>query len=155
MICLNEKHIQYMQLALEEARAAFKLGEVPIGAVIVIGDDVVARAHNMKEQWKDATAHAELVAIKEAVQKLGHWRYLKDAALYVTIEPCPMCAGAMVQSRIEKVVYGAADPKAGAMGSLMNLAQDPRLNHRVEVVAGVLEEECSELMKEFFRRLRK
>lgn len=155
MICLNEKHIQYMQLALEEARAAFKLGEVPIGAVIVIGDDVVARAHNMKEQWKDATAHAELVAIKEAVQKLGHWRYLKDAALYVTIEPCPMCAGAMVQSRIEKVVYGAADPKAGAMGSLMNLAQDPRLNHRVEVVAGVLEEECSELMKAFFRRLRK
>ncbi|KNZ68487.1 CMP/dCMP deaminase zinc-binding protein [Thermincola ferriacetica] len=155
MICLNEKHIQYMQLALEEARAAFKLGEVPIGAVIVIGDDVVARAHNMKEQWKDATAHAELVAIKEAVQKLGHWRYLKDAALYVTIEPCPMCAGAMVQSRIEKVVYGAADPKAGAMGSLMNLAQDPRLNHRVEVVAGVLEEECSKLMKAFFRRLRK
>ncbi|GAB4256946.1 MAG: tRNA adenosine(34) deaminase TadA [Thermincola ferriacetica] len=152
---MNEKHIQYMQLALEEARAAFKLGEVPIGAVIVIGDDVVARAHNMKEQWKDATAHAELVAIKEAVQKLGHWRYLKDAALYVTIEPCPMCAGAMVQSRIEKVVYGAADPKAGAMGSLMNLAQDPRLNHRVEVVAGVLEEECSKLMKAFFRRLRK
>lgn len=144
-----------MKLALEEARAAFQLGEVPIGAVIARGSDVVCAAHNMKEQWKDATAHAEMVAIKKAVEILGHWRYLQDAALYVTLEPCPMCAGAIVQSRIKSLVYGADDPKAGAVRSLMNIVQDSRLNHRVEVVSGVMEEECSELMKEFFRRLRK
>lgn len=143
-----------MRLALEEARAAFELGEVPIGAVIVVGSDVIARAHNMKEQWKDATAHAEMIAINEAVKKLGHWRHLQEATLYVTVEPCPMCAGAIVQSRIKTLIYGAADPKAGAVHSLMNIVQDPRLNHRVEVIAGVLEEECSDLMKQFFRRLR-
>ncbi|PKM79846.1 MAG: tRNA-specific adenosine deaminase [Firmicutes bacterium HGW-Firmicutes-14] len=154
MIHLNEKHKQYMQLALEEARAAFASGEIPIGAVIVVGEEVIARAHNMKEQWKNATAHAEIVAINDAVKKLGHWRHLQDASIYVTIEPCPMCAGAIVQSRIKTLVYGAPDPKAGAVHSLMNIVQDPRLNHRVEVVAGVMEEECSELMKEFFRRLR-
>lgn len=143
-----------MQLALEEARAAFASGEIPIGAVIVVGEEVIARAHNMKEQWKNATAHAEIVAINDAVKKLGHWRHLQDASIYVTIEPCPMCAGAIVQSRIKTLVYGAPDPKAGAVHSLMNIVQDPRLNHRVEVVAGVMEEECSELMKEFFRRLR-
>lgn len=154
MIHLNEKHEEYMRLALEEARAAFELEEVPIGAVIVVGSDVIASAHNMKEQWKDATAHAEMVAINEAVKKLGHWRHLSEATLYVTVEPCPMCAGTIVQSRIKTLVYGAADPKAGAVNSLMNLVQDPRLNHQVEVVAGVLEKECSELMKQFFRRLR-
>ena len=144
-----------MKLALEEARAAFQLGEVPIGAVITKGSEVVCTAHNMKEQWKDATAHAELVAIKKAVEILGHWRHLQDAALYVTLEPCPMCAGAIVQSRIKTLVYGADDPKAGAVRSLMNIVQDPRLNHRVEVIPGVMEEECGELMKSFFRRLRK
>ena len=95
-----------------------------------------------------------MVAIREAVQKLGHWRHLREAALYVTLEPCPMCAGAIVQSRIKTLVYGTADPKAGAVSSLMNLVQDARLNHRVEVIAGVLQEECSELMKQFFRKLR-
>ncbi len=152
---MNDDHTRYMRLALEEARAAFASDEVPIGAVIVLDGEVVSRAHNMKEQWKDATAHAETVAIKRAVERLGHWRYLREAALYVTLEPCPMCAGAIVQSRIKLLVYGADDPKAGAVHSLMNIVQDPRLNHRVQVVAGVLEQECSELMKEFFRRLRK
>ena len=155
MIHLNENHKRYMRLALEEARAAFASGEVPIGAVIVLEGEVVSRAHNMKEQWKDATAHAETVAINRAVKQLGHWRRLREAALYVTLEPCPMCAGAIVQSRIKLLVYGADDPKAGAVRSLMNLVQDPRLNHRVEVLAGVMEQECSELMKDFFRRLRK
>jgi tRNA(adenine34) deaminase len=151
---MNEKHEMYMKLALDEARAAFASGEVPIGAVIVVGDEVIARAHNMKEQWHDAIAHAEMVVLRQAVEKLGHWRHLKDAVLYVTLEPCSMCAGAMVQSRIKTLVYGAADPKAGAVESLMNLVQDPRLNHRVEVVSGVMQEECSELLKEFFRGLR-
>jgi len=149
-----DNHHYFMKIALEEARAAFAAEEVPIGAVIALGDEVVARAHNMKEQWKDATAHAEMVALRQAVLKLGHWRRFGEATLYVTLEPCPMCAGAIVQSRVGTLVYGAADPKAGAVHSLMNLVQDPRLNHRVEVVAGVMEEECAELMKEFFSRLR-
>ena len=144
-----------MRLALEEARAAFASGEVPIGAVLVVGSEVVAKAHNMKEQWQDATAHAEMVVIKKAIEKLGHWRHLREATLYVTLEPCPMCAGAIVQSRIGTLVYGTTDPKAGAVHSLMNLVQDPRLNHRVEVVAGVLEEECSQMLKDFFAQLRK
>lgn len=148
------EHEKYMAYALAEARAAYDLGEVPIGAVIVIDGEVVVRAHNMKEQWKDATAHAEMVAIKAAIERLGHWRRLREAALYVTVEPCPMCAGAIVQSRIKTLVYGAADPKAGAVHSTVNLVQDPRFNHRVEVVAGVLEEECRELMQSFFRAKR-
>jgi len=147
-------HEEYMKIALEEAEAAFALGEVPIGAVIVINGEVVVKAHNMKEQWHDATAHAEMVALKQAVDKLGHWRNLREAALYVTVEPCPMCAGAIVQSRVKTLVYGTADVKAGAVHSLMNIVQDPRLNHRVDVVAGVLEEECRDLMQQFFRRLR-
>jgi len=147
-------HEEYMAQALAEARAAYNLGEVPIGAVIVIDGQIAARAHNMKEQWKDATAHAEMVAIKEAVTRLGHWRRLGEATLYVTLEPCPMCAGAIVQSRIKTLVYGAADPKAGAVHSVVNLVQEPRFNHRVEVIAGVLEEECRELMQGFFRAKR-
>lgn len=148
-------HQYYMKVALEEARKALQFGEVPIGAVIVIGAEIIARAHNMKEQWHDATAHAEIVVIRKAAAALGHWRHLKEAVLYVTVEPCPMCAGAIVQSRINTLVYGADDPKAGAVHSLMNLVQDPRLNHRVEVISGVLAEECGELMKDFFKRLRK
>lgn len=143
-----------MACALAEARRAYDLGEVPIGAVIVLDGEVVARAHNMKEQWKDATAHAEMVAIRAVVERLGHWRHLVNASLYVTVEPCPMCAGAIVQSRIKTLVYGTADPKAGAVHSTVNLVQDPRFNHRVEIVAGILEEECRELMQSFFRRLR-
>jgi tRNA(adenine34) deaminase len=144
-----------MAEALAEAREAYALGEVPIGAVIVLDGKIAARAHNMKEQWKDATAHAEMVAIRAAVARLGHWRRLREAALYVTVEPCPMCAGAIVQSRIKTLVYGAADPKAGAVHSTVNLVQDLRFNHQVEVIAGVLEEECRELMQRFFRGRRK
>lgn len=147
-------HQYYMEIAINEARKALEFDEVPIGAVIVIGSKIVAQAHNMKEQWNDATAHAEMVAIHKAVEDLGHWRYLRDAILYVTLEPCPMCAGAIVQSRIKTLVYGAADPKAGAVDSLMNLTQDPRLNHRVEVVSGVLAKECGEMMTGFFRKIR-
>lgn len=143
-----------MKIALDEARKALQFGEVPIGAVIVIGSEIAARAHNMKEQWHDATAHAEMVVISKAVEALGHWRHLQEAVLYVTVEPCPMCAGAIVQSRIKTLVYGTEDPKAGAVHSLMNLVQDPRLNHRVEVISGILAEECGELMKSFFRKVR-
>ena len=153
MVALD--HQFYMNIALEEAEKAFALGEVPIGAVIALSSEVVSRAHNMKEQWHDATAHAEMVAIRKALEKLGHWRHLKEAALYVTVEPCPMCAGAIVQTRIKTLVYGTADIKAGAVHSLMNIVQDPRLNHQVEVIAGVLEQECSDLMKKFFGSLRK
>lgn len=146
---------EMMVLALEEARAAFEKGEVPIGAVIALKGEAIARAHNLKEQLFDATAHAEMLVIKAAVEKLGHWRHLREATLYVTLEPCPMCAGAIVQSRLKRLVYGAADPKAGAVGSLMNLVQDDRLNHRVEVVSGVMEAECAALLSDFFRQLRK
>ena len=148
-------HEFFMNIALEEAGKAFALGEVPIGAVIALSSEVVSRAHNMKEQCHDATAHAEMVAIRQALEKLGHWRHLKEAALYVTVEPCPMCAGAIVQTRIKTLVYGTADIKAGAVHSLMNIVQDPRLNHQVAVIAGVLEQECSDLMKKFFVSLRK
>ena len=144
-----------MEIAIDEARKALEFCEVPIGAVIVIGSKIITQAHNMKEQWNDATAHAEMVAIHKAVEVLGHWRHLREAVLYVTLEPCPMCAGAIVQSRIKTLVYGADDPKAGAVHSLMNLTRDPRLNHRVEVVSGVLGEECGELMSNFFKGLRK
>ncbi|SDZ08131.1 tRNA adenosine(34) deaminase TadA [Tindallia californiensis] len=143
----------YMQLALREAKKAAAIGEVPIGAVIVRKGVVIASAHNQRETGKDATAHAELIAIQKACQKVGGWR-LTDTTLYVTIEPCPMCAGAILQSRIDKVVIGAMDPKAGAAGSLMNILQDHRFNHQVQLTTGVLEEACSEAMKAFFQELR-
>lgn len=152
---MQNKHddAYYMGLALAEARKAMALGEVPIGAVLVRRGEVVAAAHNWRELAPDPTGHAEILAIREAARRLGGWR-LTDSALYVTIEPCPMCAGAIVQARIERLVYGAADPKAGAVDSLMDLVRHPGLNHRVEVTAGVRAEECQELMKEFFRKLR-
>ncbi|WP_423230528.1 tRNA adenosine(34) deaminase TadA [Carboxydocella sporoproducens] len=143
----------YMGLALVEARKAMALGEVPIGAVLVRRGEVVAAAHNWRELAPDPTGHAEMLVIREAARRLGGWR-LTESTLYVTIEPCPMCAGAIVQARIERLVYGAADPKAGAVDSLMDLVRHPGLNHQVEVTAGVRAEECQELMKEFFRKLR-
>lgn len=145
--------IDYMQEALAEARLAFELGEVPVGAVIVRDGEIIARAHNMRETWHDPTAHAELLAIRQASRKLGGWR-LTGSTLYATIEPCPMCAGAIVLARVERLVYGAADPKAGAVESLMNLVQRDDLNHRVEVTSGILGDDCREIMQEFFRRLR-
>lgn len=143
-----------MKLAIEEARKAFILDEVPVGAVIVKDDKVVASAHNSREIMKDATSHAEIIAIREACRALGGWR-LMDCDMYVTLEPCPMCAGAMVNARIRRIVFGAFDLRAGACGSIMNIAEDSRLNHRIEVVSGVLEEECRKLLQNFFREKRK
>lgn len=143
----------YMGLALAEARASYAIGEVPIGAVLVLDGEVIAAAHNMRETWQDATAHAEIIVIREACRKLGRWR-LTGATLYVTIEPCPMCAGALVMSRIDRLVYGSPDYKAGAVESIFNVAQNDALNHKAEVLAGVRGEECAALMKEFFRERR-
>lgn len=144
----------YMGLALAEARKAYAIGEIPIGAVLVAEGEVVASAHNMRETWHDATAHAEIIVIREACRKLGRWR-LTGATLYVTIEPCPMCAGALVMSRIDRLVYGSSDYKAGAVESVFNIVQNKVLNHSMEVTAGVMADECAAIMKEFFRIRRK
>jgi tRNA(adenine34) deaminase len=143
-----------MKFAIEEAKKAGEMQEVPIGAVIVIGDEVISRAHNLRETEQRSVAHAELLAIDEACRSLGTWR-LENATLYVTLEPCPMCAGAIVLSRVERVVYGASDPKGGCAGTLMNLLQEERFNHQAEVVSGVLDEECGAMLSEFFRELRR
>lgn len=143
----------FMALALEQARIAGNLGEVPIGAVVVCDGAVVAGAHNRREMDNDPAGHAELIAIREASAKLGRWR-LSDCTVYVTLEPCPMCAGLMHQARIARCVYAAPDPKAGALGTLYDLHDDKRLNHRFEVTKGVLEAESSTLLKAFFRKLR-
>jgi tRNA(adenine34) deaminase len=150
---MTDKDLEYMQLALETARRAPALGEVPIGAVLVMDGQVLVQVHNFREAWQDPTAHAEVVAIREAATRLGTWR-LTGTTLYVTIEPCSMCAGAIIQSRITRLVFGAKDPKAGACGSVFNLPDERRLNHRVQVVGGVLEQESQELMQAFFRSLR-
>jgi len=143
-----------MKEALKEADKAFKLGEVPIGAIIVRDNEIIARGHNLRESAKDPTAHAEILAIKRASNVLGGWRLTK-CDLYVTIEPCPMCAGAIVMARIDRVFIGSMDSKAGAVGSLYNIVSDERLNHRAEVIYNVLSDECSNIMKEFFRNLRR
>lgn len=144
----------FMNLALKEAEKAEKLGEVPIGAIIVRNGEVIGRGYNRREIDRDPLAHAELLAIKDASHTLEGWRLL-DSTLYVTLEPCPMCAGAIVQSRISRVVYGTYDHKAGCAGTLMNLLQEPRFNHQVEIQSNVCEKECAEILKAFFRRLRK
>ena len=142
-----------MHLALAEARAAAQEGEVPVGAVAVFEGRVVGRAHNQRELLRDPTAHAEMLALTQAAAALGRWR-LAGVTLYVTLEPCVMCAGAMVLARIDRLVYGADDPKAGAIRSLYRVVEDPRLNHRVEVRSGVLADECGGLLSEFFRQRR-
>ncbi|MBT2639633.1 tRNA adenosine(34) deaminase TadA [Bacillus sp. ISL-39] len=144
---------RYMLEAIEEAKKAGQIDEVPIGAVIVLDGEIIARAHNLRETKQSSIAHAEVLAIDEACQKLGTWR-LEDAILYVTLEPCPMCAGAIMLSRVKKVVYGAKDPKGGCAGTFMNILQDERFNHQSEVVTGVLEAECGALLSDFFRTLR-
>jgi tRNA(adenine34) deaminase len=144
----------FMGEALKQARRAFEAEEVPLGAVIVREGRVIARAHNQVETLKDATAHAEMLAITQAEEAVGDWR-LTDCTLYVTKEPCPMCAGAMVHVRLARVVYGLSDPKAGAAGSAINLLQFPTLNHRCEIAAGVRELECRALLQEFFARQRR
>ncbi len=138
-----------MRLALAEARAARDSGDVPVGAVILVDGQVVARRHNEREAAADPTAHAELLALRDAARAIGSWR-LPTATVVVTLEPCAMCAGAMVNARVERVVFGAADPKAGACGSLYNLGADPRLNHELTVVGGVLADECGALLSDFF-----
>lgn len=147
-------HQYYMAEALAEARKAFHAGEIPIGAVVVRNGEIIARGHNAREALSDATAHAEIVAMRQAGQALGGWRLL-DCTLYVTVEPCPMCAGAMIQARLPRLVFGARDAKGGAVGSLYNLVQDERFNHRLEVEEGVLAREAAELMQQFFRERRK
>jgi tRNA(adenine34) deaminase len=143
----------YMRAALAAAEQAADAGEVPVGAVIVVAGEIVAVAHNQRENNNDPTAHAEIVALRMAAARLASWR-LVDADLYVTMEPCPMCAGAIVNARVRRLVYGCDDPKAGAVRTLFQLLDDPRLNHRVEVVPGVLGAESAALLKSFFSRLR-
>lgn len=142
-----------MELALKEAEKAAEIGEVPIGAVLVKDDEVIASAHNLRETEQRAVAHAELLAIDKACKETGAWR-LEGTTLYVTLEPCAMCAGAIVLSRVNRVVYGAADPKGGCAGTLMNLLQETRFNHQCEVVPGIKEEACSEILSGFFKNLR-
>ena len=149
-----EPHIDYMRLALQEAKKAGQLDEVPVGAVLVSeAGELLAAARNRTIELSDPTAHAEVIALREAAGKTRNYRLL-NTTLYVTIEPCPMCMGALVHARVARLVFGAKDPKWGAAGSLYNVAQDRRLNHQVEVIAGVCEPECRELVQEFFRRKR-
>ncbi len=144
----------YMRDAIKQAMKAKDIGEVPIGAVIVFKGEIIATGYNVRETLQETLSHAELIAIRRANEKIGSWR-LEDCTLYVTLEPCPMCAGAIVQSRIKRVVYGAVDQKAGCAGTLMNLLDDERFNHQAELSSGVLEEECGHLLTDFFKELRK
>jgi len=151
-LSLDEK---FMRLAIKQAQAGEKMGEVPVGAIIVNKNGkIVAQANNLREKHKTTLGHAELVALHRACKKLNSWR-LNNCTLYVTLEPCFMCAGALVQARIERVVFAAPDPKGGALVSLASLGNDPRLNHRFEITRGVLAEECSLMLKKFFRKKRK
>jgi len=150
---LPQLHQMYMQMALQQAEQAARSDEVPVGAVIVREGSIIAAAHNQREMLRDPTAHAEMIAITQAAEAVGGWR-LEDCILYVTLEPCPMCAGAILQARIPVVVYGALDPKAGAVNSLYQMLGDTRLNHRCEVVSGVLQDRCGQILTEFFRQRR-
>jgi tRNA(adenine34) deaminase len=147
-------HEAFMQMALQEAQRGYDEEEVPVGAIVVHDGRVIASAHNQREQLKDPTAHAEMIAITQAAAALGDWR-LENCVLYVTLEPCPMCAGAILQSRIPGIVYGAGDPKAGAVDTLFRLLHDSRLNHRVDTLAGVSAEACGSLLTRFFQDQRK
>jgi tRNA(adenine34) deaminase len=145
--------LTFMRMALEEASRAPAVGEVPIAALIVQNSQVLAQTHNYRELWQDPTAHAEVIAIRAAAIALGTWR-LTDTTLYVTVEPCSMCIGAIILARISRVVFGAWDPKAGACGSVFDFTNEPRLNHRVEILGGLLEQESQALIQQFFRQLR-
>ncbi|HEV8004063.1 MAG TPA: tRNA adenosine(34) deaminase TadA [Planctomycetaceae bacterium] len=149
-----QPHERWMQAALAEAQSAFEAGEVPIGAVIVHEDRIIAAAGNQRESLNDPTAHAEMIAITQAAQALASWRLL-DCTLYVTLEPCPMCAGAIVQARVPRVYYGATDPKAGACHTLFQVTSDVRLNHQAVVIGGVLKDEARALLQDFFAQQRK
>lgn len=145
---------KYMRLALKEAKKAYDKKEIPVGAVIVKDDKVIAKAHNLKEQKNDTTKHAEIMAIQKASKKLGCWR-LEDCEMYVTLEPCSMCAGALIQARLKKVYIGTMDYKTGACGSVLNLLNDYKFNHTVELETGILKDECENILKDFFKNLRK
>ncbi len=151
--CFAERDEEFMREALKEAWKAAKKGEVPVGAVVVKDGEIIARGHNLRERLGDPTAHAEILALREAAFRVGGWR-LNGCTLYVTMEPCPMCAGAAIQGRLDRVVYGAADPKAGAAGSCVDLLSLGCFNHRLEVTGGVLADRCAYVLQEFFRRLR-
>ena len=148
-----EQHKKYMKEALRQAKKAYALGEVPIGCVIVYEDKIIARGYNRRNTDKNTLAHAEITAINRASKKIGDWR-LEDCTLYVTLEPCQMCAGAIVQSRITNVVMGCMNPKAGCGGSILNILEMPEFNHQVNVLRGVMEEECSQILQDFFKELR-
>lgn len=149
----DEQDEAFMRVALEEAARAPAIGEVPIAAVVVREGNILAQAHNYRELWQDPTAHAEVIAIRAAATALGTWR-LTETTLYVTVEPCAMCLGAIILARIPRVVFGAKDPKAGACGSVFDFTDEPKLNHRVEVRGGILEQESQTLIQHFFRQLR-
>lgn len=150
---VNDMNEFFMKRALEEAQKAFRKQEVPVGAVIVRNGDIIAAAHNLRELYKDATAHAEMLAIREAGKVLGGWRLL-DCDMYVTLEPCAMCSGAILHARMEKLYIGAMDPKGGAAGSVLDLFEDYGFNHKTEVIKGILEDECSQVLKNFFKTKR-
>lgn len=155
---MNEENLlsvdeRYMRMAIDQAYIAEENGDVPIGCVIVLESRVIAKAYNQREQLHDPTAHAEIIALTQAAEAVGNWR-LDGCTIYVTLEPCPMCAGALVLGRLDRLVYGTDDPKTGAVKSLYNIVQDPRLNHRLEVTAGVLAEDCRAQLQAFFQRRR-
>jgi tRNA(adenine34) deaminase len=149
----NKENLRFMKLALEQAQIAEENGDVPIGAIIVYKDQIIGKAYNQREQLKDPTAHAEIIALTQAAAALQTWR-LNGCTMYVTLEPCPMCAGALVLARMDRLVFGSDDPKAGACGSLYDIVRDNRLNHRLEVTTGVLADECSKLLQDFFQKKR-
>jgi len=153
MINLQKEDERYMRVAIEAARIAEDNGDVPIGAVIVYKSQIIGKAYNQKEQLQDPTAHAEIIALTQAASFRESWR-LDGCTMYVTLEPCPMCAGALVLARIDRLVYGCEDPKAGACKSLYNIVQDGRLNHRLEVISGVLAHDCLKLLQDFFQKRR-
>ena len=146
-------HLYFMRLAYNEALKAFKANETPIGCIVVYEDDIIGKAYNMRNSAKNVLRHAEIIAIDQACTFIGDWR-LEDCRLYVTVEPCAMCAGAIIQARIGEVVYGADNPKAGCAGSVLNILAEPGFNHQARIVSGVMEEECSSLMSSFFKRFR-
>ena len=143
------KHQRYMVKALQLAERAYEEGEIPVGAIVVLNNQIIGKGYNQVEKLKDPTAHAEMIALSAACDTIGN-KYLKDATLYVTLEPCPMCAGALVWSKIDKVVYGASDPKAGACGSVLNILNNSDFNHRPEIIQGILEQDSEFLLKSFF-----
>lgn len=153
MINITKEDEQFMRMAIGQAEIAEENGDVPIGAVIVYQNQIIAKAYNQREQLKDPTAHAEIIALTQAASYLQSWR-LNGCTMYVTLEPCPMCAGALVLARIKRLVFGCNDPKAGACGSLYNIVRDGRLNHGLEVRPGVLQEQCQEQLQQFFARRR-